>query len=508
MLQRNLFPTNKDHEEHKFLPCRPSSAYLRLDPTKIRTEYLRWNQLSTRLRTQPCLLRADCHERLISEDIGVKKIRHTMDMKCHPCSAFDMASVELSQVYVPVANYCVQMMNTLNEFRKHNILCEVVIVVNGKQFFAHRSVLAASSPYFRAMFSSNMREQLENKPVVLENITADIMEELLHFIYTGSIKITPFNVKDFVSASNYLLMTSLKEACVSFMKTMLNPSNCLGIEAAAFKFDCTTLRKTANEYVFDHFLTVSQTDEFKLLSVERLTGLLVSDEIRVDREEQVFEALMRWLNHDVETRRTHFKHLSSQIRFPLMSPYYLADFVETEEIVLSTPECTALLLEAKNYHMLPDRRHLIKGSRTRPRRSMGLISVIFAAGGIQGSSVMKDTFCFVPAINRWSPLASMLTARCRHGLAVTGDMVYAVGGQSREGKFTRHKGWSTGGGVEKQPCLVWVEFVVGSRLVLRGFLLVLRFSSLHKTHSLLNSNSIWMWAAGLSVSTLLCVYPR
>ena len=344
-----------------------------------------------------------------------------------------MASVELSQVYVPVANYCVQMMNALNEFRKHNILCEVVIVVNGKQFYAHRNVLAASSPYFRAMFSCNMREQLENKPVILENITAEIMEELLNFIYTGSIKITPFNVKDFVSASNYLLMTSLKETCVSFMKAMLNPSNCLGIEAAAFTFDCTALRSTANQYIYDNFVAVSQTDEFKSLSAERLGEYLSSDDIRVEREEQVFECLMQWINHDTDARKGYFKQLSQHVRFPLMSPYYLADHVETEEIVLSSPECTALLFEAKNYHMLPDRRHLIKGSRTKPRRSMGVISVIFAAGGIQGSSVMRDTYGYFPSVNRWSPLAHMLTARCRHGLAVTGDMVYAVGGQSREG---------------------------------------------------------------------------
>lgn len=346
----------------------------------------------------------------------------------------NMASVELSQLYVPAANYCLQMMNSLNEFRKHNILCEVVIVVNGKQFYAHRNVLAASSPYFRAMFSSNMKEHLENKPVILENITAEIMEELLNFIYTGNIKITPFNVKDFVSASNYLLMTSLKETCVSFMKSMLNPSNCLGIEAAAFKFDCSALKNTANRYVYDNFVAVSQTDEFKLLSAERLMECLASDDIRVEREEQVFEALMEWMNYDVEARRGYLKQLAQHIRFPLMSPYYLADHVETEDIVLSSPECTSLLLEAKNYHMLPDRRHLIKGSRTKPRRSMGVISVIFAAGGIQGSAVTRDAYGFFPTVNRWSPLASMLIARCRHGLAVTGDMVYAVGGQSREGR--------------------------------------------------------------------------
>ena len=349
-------------------------------------------------------------------------------------SPFENVAYSSPKIHLPEANYCVALMQCLNDFRKHNVLCEVTIVVNGKPFYAHRNVLAAASPYFRAMFSNHFREQSETKPVILENITADVMEELLNFIYTGTIKITPLNVRDLVSASNYLLMNSLKDACVSFMKSMLNPSNCLGIESAADQFDCETLRETANNYIYDNFATVAQTDEFKMLSPERLEQFLVSDDTKVDREEYIFEALLTWVKHDEKKRKSLFPRLAKHVRFPLMSPYYLADFVETEEIVLSAPECTSLLLEAKNYHMLPDRRHLIKGSRTKPRKSMGLMKVIFAAGGIQGSSVMKNTFCFVPKTNKWYPLAPMNVARCRHGLALTGDMVYAVGGQSREGK--------------------------------------------------------------------------
>ena len=53
--------------------------------------------------------------------------------------------------------------------------------------------------------------------------------------------------------------------------------------------------------------------------------------------------------------------------------------------------------------------------------------------------------------------------------------------------------------------LMWVEFVVGSRLAPRVFHRV--FLPPQKP-TLLNSNSIWARAAGLSMSTLLGVYPR
>lgn len=98
-----------------------------------------------------------------------------------------------------------------------------------------------SSFYFWEMFLSNMCEYLENKLVILENIIVEIMEELLNFIYIGSIKIIFFNVKDFVFVLNYFLMMNLKEICILFMKVMLNFLNCLGIEVVVFKFNCIVL---------------------------------------------------------------------------------------------------------------------------------------------------------------------------------------------------------------------------------------------------------------------------
>ncbi len=44
----------------------------------------------------------------------------------------------------------------MNAFRKRGQLCDVVVKVGGREFPAHRVVLAASSDYFDAMFSSGV----------------------------------------------------------------------------------------------------------------------------------------------------------------------------------------------------------------------------------------------------------------------------------------------------------------------------------------------------------------
>ena len=293
----------------------------------------------------------------------------------------------------PTSHYCSDMMRTMNEFRDANILCDVTICVGGKTFTAHRTVLAAASPYFKAHFSSTLNggvsagsgsSENESKPVILTDIEADCMSNLLDYIYTGDIELNQENIKDIISASNYLLITSLKERCTAFLQKILTPKNCLGIETTASNYDCELLRNTATSFIRENFITVSDTDEFLTMDVERLRSLVASDATKVDREEQIYEAIMKWLGHDTDARRPHFKDLITNVRFPLISPYYLMDHVESNDIVRSTPECIALLLEAKNYHMLPDRRGQLKSSRTTPRHSMGIVNGIIAVGGIQG----------------------------------------------------------------------------------------------------------------------------
>jgi type II secretory pathway component PulM len=55
-----------------------------------------------------------------------------------------------------------------------------------------------------------------------------------------------------------------------------------------------------------NFWDVAHGDEFLGLSSTKLVEFISSDELQVEREETVFQAVIRWLNHNPEQRRAEF----------------------------------------------------------------------------------------------------------------------------------------------------------------------------------------------------------
>ena len=67
--------------------------------------------------------------------------------------------------------------------------CDVVLMVkDGKQFNAHRRVLSESSPFFKKLMNSDMKETQEGV-VRLEMFTESVIAATLQFIYTGDVQI-------------------------------------------------------------------------------------------------------------------------------------------------------------------------------------------------------------------------------------------------------------------------------------------------------------------------------
>ncbi|EDO42382.1 predicted protein [Nematostella vectensis] len=316
---------------------------------------------------------------------------------------------------------------SMKQMRCNSELCDVVLLVGDRRIYAHRLVLAACSQYFHAMFTSELLESRQ-KEISLQGLQPDAMELLVEFAYTARIQVSEDNVQALLPAASLLQLESVKDACCEFLKNQLHPSNCLGIRSFADVHVCTDLHESSYRFALQHFVEVSQTEEFMLLKVNEVLDLISSNDLNVKNEEQVFNGVISWVKHDADSRRKYIARLLHHVRLCLLSRECLMMRVETEEMIKGSEECKDLLIEAMKYHLLPEKRMMLECTRSECRRPSGQVPILFAIGGGSLFAIHSECECYDPRIDRWCMITPMSTKRARVGVGVVNGCIYAVGG--------------------------------------------------------------------------------
>ena len=347
-------------------------------------------------------------------------------------------------------NHPVNSFWNFDNYRKTDTLCDITIKVGSTSFRAHKVILSSASPYFHAMFTSTMKEGTADI-IELHDLDPDSISLLLDFIYTSKIQILEENVQRLLPASNLLQLTNVRDACCNFLQQQLHPCNALGILLFADAHDCRELVTTAEAYVIQNFVNVAQTEEFVSLSYDRIKFFLESDELVVNEESVVYNALVNWVKHDQETRKEYIAQLLSYVRMPLLPREFLMLTVESEDLIKSNSQCKDLLIEAMKYHLMPEMRRYLQTNRTKPRSTGETIPIIFALGGQSLFAIHCECELFNPSNDAWQLISPMAIRRARLGIGIVYDKLYAVGGfdgsqdlASVEVFNSKSKIWSSG----------------------------------------------------------------
>lgn len=222
---------------------------------------------------------------------------------------------------------------------------------------------------------------------------------------------------------------TVRDACANFLITKFNAHNVLGISQFAETLGCVDLVNQAQKYIHHYFSKVVQSTEFMNLSFNNFIELIARDELNVPTEENIFEACLNWIKFDQENREALLPQVLAKVRLPLLSPQYLADRVAPEELIRQSHQCRDLIDEAKDYHLMPERRALIQSFRVRPRCCDFVIGQIYAVGGLTKTGESVSTVeIYDPVTKTWRMGEAMSMLRSRVGVAVLGGKLYAFGG--------------------------------------------------------------------------------
>ncbi len=319
------------------------------------------------------------------------------------------------------------VLKKVHSLRSHKKLCDVVLRVAGEEIHSHRAVLAATSAYFLAMFTHQLRES-EQQEVEIKDMDPQVLRSLVDFAYTGEIDITVENVQEVLAAASLLQIATVQDNCCEFLKKQLDASNCLGIKNFAEANGCSQLSDVIDSFARRHFQEVARGSEFLNNTWENVASLIASSDLNVESEEEVYGAVMQWVRQDPVERSQHLPQLLEHVRLPMLTVHSLMADVDSEPLVKQSVGCRDILDEAKRYHLLPVERDLRSPNpRFSPRKSM--IGTLYAVGGKESSESITrsvETYCYLE--DSWKEATGMIVRRQQLGVGVLEGKVYAVGG--------------------------------------------------------------------------------
>ncbi|KAL7305945.1 hypothetical protein TKK_0001418 [Trichogramma kaykai] len=132
------------------------------------------------------------------------------------------------------------------ELSYKSLSCDLISLTVGDQNFSvHRETLCSSSDVFAAMFNHEMQEN-NTKIIKIEDFKADVIEEMIKFMYTNEITETIEHPQDLYAVAHKYQMENLKAKCLEYLIFNLNFSNATNLYRFAKLYDIEYLMTTLN----------------------------------------------------------------------------------------------------------------------------------------------------------------------------------------------------------------------------------------------------------------------
>ncbi|XP_055899994.1 kelch-like protein 6 [Biomphalaria glabrata] len=172
---------------------------------------------------------------------------------------------------------------------------DVIVTVEGREFKCHRLMLSASSDYFRAMFQSGMKEDLERK-VEVKGLSAEVFQLIIESVYYARDILTIDNVSNVRHAANQLQIDYLLQACEMIQLKRLSKESSVDIYINAKLLNSRQLMDQSWSVIIQEFDYLRKLEDILYLDFEDMKNLVSDDNLWVPSEDVVVETILDWVN--------------------------------------------------------------------------------------------------------------------------------------------------------------------------------------------------------------------
>ncbi|XP_064478431.1 uncharacterized protein LOC135391851 [Ornithodoros turicata] len=193
----------------------------------------------------------------------------------------------------------------------------VEIVVEDQSFVVDRRLLAMCSPFFRRTLEDEGNKNL--RKLKLSGVSAATFSTLLDYMLTGKLNVTRENVSDVFNAAFRLNMPDVVNKCIELQSEATPLGQQVLMYTAARRMNRADEEQRAYDFLTANFISVANTKEFLELDAQDVIHLMSAQTIGCHSEVEVFEAGMRWVNHNSEERDKLATNIMASVRFNHMN---------------------------------------------------------------------------------------------------------------------------------------------------------------------------------------------
>jgi len=154
----------------------------------------------------------------------------------------------------------------LEKMMEESLFSDVTLIstVDAKEHKAHKAVLAASSPVFKAMFENETQERKQNR-VIIEDLEGSTIRSMLEYVYKGTVSDIHDTGLELFQASEKYQMLGLSKFCQNALTSNLTASNVGQVMTISHMYLASKLKEECFDFISRNAKHVIATDGWKLL---------------------------------------------------------------------------------------------------------------------------------------------------------------------------------------------------------------------------------------------------
>ncbi|KAL5105478.1 Kelch-like ECH-associated protein 1 [Taenia crassiceps] len=213
-----------------------------------------------------------------------------------------------------------------------------------------------------------------------------------------------------------------KCVCAQFLESQLHVSNALGLHEFATSVGCLELARKTQVFVDRNFSEIVKHDELLSLSPAQLMGLIQRDEIHVRSEAEVYNAVVRWVNHDKANRLASLMECLGLVRCHALAPGFIRNQIKNCGLLAEVPQ--------SRLHMQSVLSDLLQHKNVPVRwRADAHAQMIYSAGGYLRYS-LSNFEAYNRVTDTWRRLPDVPSPRSDLAAASVRGCIYLVGGRN------------------------------------------------------------------------------